>query len=69
LHLPVSVDANLASIGDSPDYFFSLLSWFGWLIIKIFASFIGAFFVIRADTGFVTRTSHAFDRLSGGKTE
>ncbi|MGJ7514246.1 FAD:protein FMN transferase [Pseudomonas baetica] len=30
---------------------------------------IGAFFVIRADTGFVTRTSHAFDRLSGGKTE
>jgi len=46
LHLPVSVDATLASIGDSPDYFFSLLSWFGWLIIKIFASFIGAFFVI-----------------------
>ncbi|MHC8285275.1 FAD:protein FMN transferase [Pseudomonas sp. XS1P51] len=30
---------------------------------------IGAFFVIRADTGFVTRTSHAFERLSGGKTE
>src|SRR5690606_10034353 len=46
LHLPVSVDATLASIGDSPDYFFSLLSWFGWLIIKIFVSFIGAFFVI-----------------------
>ncbi|HJF28229.1 MAG TPA: hypothetical protein K8V79_08295 [Acinetobacter lwoffii] len=46
LHLPVSVDANLASIGDSPDYFFSLLSWFGWLILKTFASFIGAFFVI-----------------------
>lgn len=30
---------------------------------------IGAFFVIRADTGFVTRTSHAFERLSGGKTD
>ncbi len=30
---------------------------------------IGAFFVIRADTGFVTRTSHAFARLSGEKTE
>lgn len=30
---------------------------------------IGAFFVIRADTGFVTRTSHAFERLSAGKTE
>ncbi|MCU7250254.1 FAD:protein FMN transferase [Pseudomonas koreensis] len=30
---------------------------------------IGAFFVIRADTGFVTRTSQAFERLSGGKTD
>jgi len=46
LHLPVSVDANLANIGDSPDYFFALLSWFGWLILKIFASFIGAFFLV-----------------------
>lgn len=46
LHLPVSVDANLASIGGSPDYFFVLLSWFGWLILKIFASFIGAFFLV-----------------------
>ena len=46
LHLPVSVDANLASIGDSPDYFFALLSWFGWLILKIFASFIGTFFLV-----------------------
>lgn len=46
LHLPVSVDANLASIGDSPDYFLNLLSWFGWLILKLFSSFIGAFFVM-----------------------
>lgn len=30
---------------------------------------IGAFFVIRADTGFVTRTSHAFERLADGKTQ
>ncbi|MGW8461974.1 FAD:protein FMN transferase [Pseudomonas sp. CLCA07] len=30
---------------------------------------IGAFFVIRADTGFVTRTNQAFERQSGGKTE
>ncbi|MGE8190239.1 FAD:protein FMN transferase [Pseudomonas sp. NPDC086278] len=30
---------------------------------------IGAFFVIRADTGFVTRTNQAFERLSGGKSE
>jgi len=30
---------------------------------------IGAFFVIRADTGFVIRTSQAFERLSGAKTD
>jgi thiamine biosynthesis lipoprotein len=30
---------------------------------------IGAFFVIRADTGFVTRSSPAFERLSAGKSE
>jgi len=30
---------------------------------------IGAFFVIRADKGFVTRTSHAFQRLSGAKVD
>ncbi|MFJ2692955.1 FAD:protein FMN transferase [Pseudomonas sp. NPDC087336] len=30
---------------------------------------IGAFFVMRADTGFVTRSSHAFERLSGNKAE
>ncbi|MBN3864059.1 FAD:protein FMN transferase [Pseudomonas frederiksbergensis] len=30
---------------------------------------IAAFFVIRADTGFVTRTNQAFERLTGEKTE
>jgi thiamine biosynthesis lipoprotein len=30
---------------------------------------IGAFFVIRADSGFVIRTNQAFERLSGGKIE
>jgi FAD:protein FMN transferase len=30
---------------------------------------IGAFFVIRTDTGFVTRTSQAFDRLNAEKTK
>jgi len=30
---------------------------------------IAAFFVIRADTGFVTRTSQAFERLGAGKAE
>ncbi|KAE9646939.1 FAD:protein FMN transferase [Pseudomonas sp. PB106] len=30
---------------------------------------IGAFFVMRADTGFVVRTNKAFERLSGKKTD
>ncbi|MEB0047852.1 MULTISPECIES: FAD:protein FMN transferase [unclassified Pseudomonas] len=30
---------------------------------------IGAFFVIRGDTGFITRTNRTFERLSGAKTE
>ena len=30
---------------------------------------IGAFFVIRTDTGFVTRSSHAFERVTGAKVE
>ncbi|MCO8313355.1 FAD:protein FMN transferase [Pseudomonas mandelii] len=30
---------------------------------------IGAFFVIRADTGFITRTNQAFERLVGKKTK
>lgn len=30
---------------------------------------VGAFFVIRADTGFVTRTNQAFERLAGEKTK
>jgi thiamine biosynthesis lipoprotein len=30
---------------------------------------IGAFFVIRADTGFVTRTNQAFERLAGEKSK
>lgn len=46
LHLPVTVDQNLAKLGDSQDYFMALLGWFGWLILKIFSAFIGAFFVV-----------------------
>ncbi|MCK7609191.1 hypothetical protein M0D70_07275 [Acinetobacter portensis] len=44
LHIVPSLNVNV----DQPaDYFLSLLSWFGWFILKIFVSFIGAFFVIR----------------------
>ena len=46
LHLPVTVDQNLSKLGDSPDYFMALLGWFGWLILKIFSAFIGAFFIL-----------------------
>jgi len=46
LHIPLSVDANLTELGQHRDYFSNLLSWFGWLILKLFVSFMGAFFVI-----------------------
>ncbi|CAB1214003.1 hypothetical protein [Acinetobacter bouvetii] len=46
LHMPMSVDANLAELSQHTDYFSNLLSWFGWLILKLLVSFIGAFFVI-----------------------
>ncbi|MGB9191261.1 MULTISPECIES: hypothetical protein [unclassified Acinetobacter] len=46
LHIPLSVDANLAELGQHRDYFSNLLSWFGWLILKLLVSFMGAFFVI-----------------------
>ncbi|OTG59197.1 hypothetical protein B9T29_13230 [Acinetobacter sp. ANC 3903] len=46
LHMPMSVDANLAELGQHTDYFSNLLLWFGWLILKLFMSFVGAFFVI-----------------------
>ena len=46
LHMPMSVDANLASLGHQPDYFLNLLSWFGWLVLKIMVSFIGAFILV-----------------------
>lgn len=46
LHMPMSVDENLASLGQQPDYFLNLLSWFGWLVLKIMVSFVGAFVLV-----------------------
>ena len=46
LHMPISIDSHLAALGQHSDYFTSLLSWFSWLILKLFVSFVGAFFVI-----------------------
>ena len=46
LHLPYTVDASITEYANQPDYFMNLLAWFGWLILKVFAAFFGAFMVI-----------------------
>lgn len=46
LHLPYSIDAMISEYANRPDYFFNLLSWVGWFILKVFVSMIGAFFGI-----------------------
>ncbi|WP_109441869.1 hypothetical protein [Acinetobacter haemolyticus] len=45
LDLPYSVQ-ELVPFKQPVDYFFNLLSWVGWLFLKIFASFIGAFLLL-----------------------
>lgn len=45
LDLPYHVQ-ELVPFKQPADYFFSLLSWFGWLFLKIFVSFIGAFLLV-----------------------
>lgn len=45
LDLPYHVQ-ELIPFKQPADYFFSLLSWFGWLLLKIFVAFIGAFLLI-----------------------
>lgn len=47
LHLPYTLDSAITDFNHQPDYFFNLISWFGWLILKVILSFIGAFFAIR----------------------
>lgn len=43
LHLVPNLNLNTEQ---PSDYFFSLLSWFGWFVLKVFVAFIGSFFVI-----------------------
>lgn len=45
LDLPYHVQ-ELIPFKQPVDYFFNLLSWFGWLFLKIFVSFLGAFFLV-----------------------
>lgn len=46
LHLPSSIAGDLASLGHQSDYFINLLSWLGWLFLKLFAAFFGAFIAV-----------------------
>lgn len=46
LHIPLSVDQNLQAYVDQPNYLMNLFSWFGWLLLKVVVSFIGAFFIV-----------------------
>ncbi len=46
LHLPYSVDTNLRDFLDQPDYLLNLLSWFGWLVLKVIVAFVGAFIIV-----------------------
>ena len=43
LHLPHSIDVNVLDVGQQTDYLSNLLSWFGWLLLKVIGAFIGAF--------------------------
>ncbi len=43
LHVPFSVNAQFDEFLHQPNYFLNLLSWFGWLILKLIVAFTGAF--------------------------
>lgn len=46
LHVPASAQQLFAYAADPTDYFFNLLSWLGWLVLKLCCAFFGAFFII-----------------------
>ena len=46
LHIPFAVNGDLKEFLYQPDYVWNLLSWFGWLFLKLVVSFIGAFISI-----------------------
>ncbi|WOE33211.1 hypothetical protein QSG84_00180 [Acinetobacter sp. SAAs470] len=47
LHVPLSAATVLNGLNQTPDYFMTLLRWFGWFIFKLFTAFLAAFFLIR----------------------
>lgn len=60
LDLPYHVQ-ELVPFKQPIDYFFNLISWFGWLFLKIFGAFIGAFIVV----SLLKKTSFLKRRLQG----
>ncbi|TCM67320.1 hypothetical protein EC844_10992 [Acinetobacter calcoaceticus] len=47
LHIPASLDLNSLDAEQSVDYFSRMMSWIGWLLLKLCAAFFGAFIVVR----------------------
>ena len=46
LHVPASAQEVLMYAAEPTDYFLNLLSWLGWLMLKVFSAFFGAFLLI-----------------------
>ena len=46
MHIPYAVDEQLRAFLHQPDYFMNAFSWFGWLILRVIVSFIGAFVIV-----------------------
>ena len=46
IHIPYAVDEQLRAFIHQPDYLMNAFSWFGWLILKVIVSSIGAFFIV-----------------------
>lgn len=46
LHIPISLNNDFQQPHVAPDYLSNLLGWLGWLFLKVFLSFFGAFIAV-----------------------
>ncbi len=46
LYFPATMSLDLSHFSSDTDYIFNLFSWIGWLILKFFAGFFGAFILL-----------------------
>lgn len=46
LHIPFMIDEQFREYIHQPNYLANAFSWFGWLLLKVIVSFVGAFFVV-----------------------